>query len=153
MVDPKPFKVVGWFLLMILAVLAALHLDATLFPFQKSVTPQPRDLTITIDDKGQGAQATELTASRLHGDNVRWENHTNKSFELHFTDDPATSDDDSCPFKDGCITIVVSPNVPTGWFRIANRPAEKGKIIRFKYRSTTTPLSGPPGEPGMTVEE
>lgn len=155
--DPKPLKVVGWFLLMILAVVAALRLDHALFPAATVGPPPgltPRDLTISIDDKGQGPQVTDLVASRAHRDNVRWENHTDKSFELHFTNDPSTPDDDSGPFPDACTSvIVVPPSACTGWYRIANRPGEHGKTIRFKYRSTTAPLSGPPGEPGMTVEE
>jgi hypothetical protein len=149
-------KYVGTFLIGLLAVVLGLQLDRWLFPWQPIKPPlasTAQVITIDIQDLGQGPQAAYATAHRLRHDSVRWVNHTGKHFLLEFRDDPATPDDDHCPLEVGCVLISVDSMATTGLYRVADRPDEHGKQIRFKYHSLTSPLKGPPGDPGMTVED
>jgi len=114
---------------------------------------KPDILVIDIQDNGQGPQAADAAGHRLKHGYVRWVNHTSGKFLLEFVNDPNTSDDDLGPLDDGLIQIAVAPNQPTGLYPLADRANEHGKKIQFKYQSLWDPLSGPPGEPGMTVED
>ncbi len=144
------------FVLGVVAVLLGLAMDRRLNPkpapggIAGSVTPCPKSHDITITDQGQGPQVAPITLSRKRADLVRWVNQTDKPFTLVFKPQATEA---TCPWEDGCIEIVVPPSKTTGFFRAANRTSEHGKSLTFNYYSSTTPLHGPPGEPGMTVED
>jgi hypothetical protein len=143
-----PSRIIVVIVVIVILVVIGNRIDGVLFPWE----PCGKLLTIRIDTVQGAAQASALNAHRLANSYVRWDNRTASGFHLKFSNKP-TPDDDLGPIEDGIATeIEVLPNTPTGYYRIANRAAEKNKVIHFFYHSTTTPLSGPPGEPGMTVE-
>ena len=145
------------FVLAVIAVLVGLRLDHRFFPVA-AVQPPPQEVpqcpklvTVEIRVVNGSPQAPDVTLSRTRRDEVRWVNRTDREFLIEFLPEAATSG--RCPLEGGCIQIPVLPNSETGYYQVADRADEHGKRIRFKYHSTKAPLGGPPGEPGMTVED
>jgi hypothetical protein len=149
--NPIP-RYLGFLVLGLIIVLIGLRLDRIVFPVRPCPTPEYQ--SIDIADVGQGAQASEVVLHRSHPDLVRWVNHTDKAFHLVFKDKGADPDDNAGPFDELKQGITVAPKETTGYFRIEVRAADRGKVIRYSYTSDgTEPLKGPPGDPGMVVEE
>ena len=112
--------------------------------------PTGHDNTIEIELTSAGPQVHNPEVKRNPHDFVRWHNTTSTSFTLTFVDKPGTPEDDPGPFQGGKVEICVPAGAYTGWFRIRNDLADKGKKISFYY-SGNPHLEGPPGEPGIIV--
>ena len=107
---------------------------------------EPNRVEVTIATGSAGSVVgSNPRCHKKKQDIVRWYNTTSSDHRITFLNN-------EWPFEGTPHDIVVPKSAYSGWFIVRTDASPDGGSKFYKY-SSVPPISGPPGDPGVTVED